>query len=103
HAGIRSVPDDNDPLTPQGNYTWIEISDALTNPGFPAGACSISVADNGFVDPNSPVEKQASVQVLTEGGAVFQTTCAFNLLGVGAPPPFNFNCDEAWTPVTDQP
>lgn len=55
-------------------------------------ACAISVASNGAVNT-------ASVQVLTEGGDVYETTCTLTFGLVVAPfTPPSLACTEVWTP-----
>lgn len=95
-AGIRTVPG--------GDYVWEEISaNGVAPNAFPADACSISVADNGTY----PGRTEASVQVLTFTGVVWETTCDLTP-AVGIPPAIpgdpDLTCDPAgWTRVTPSP
>ncbi|MFD3723160.1 hypothetical protein [Streptomyces sp. NPDC058674] len=71
--------------TPGGVPVWQDLTNA-DNPGFPAGACSISIESRG---------NDAWIKVLTTAGTVYQTHGDTN----GT----NFVWDEAWVQLLPSP
>ncbi|MCY0949940.1 hypothetical protein [Streptomyces sp. H27-S2] len=71
--------------TPGGAPVWQDLTNA-DNPGYPAGACSISIQNQG---------NDAWIKVLTTAGTVYQTHGDTN----GA----NFVWDEAWIQLLPSP
>ncbi|QES48989.1 hypothetical protein DEJ50_15360 [Streptomyces venezuelae] len=69
YLGRRSV-------APVGQYTWRDLS-TYQNPGFPKGACSVSVSTEGRI---------VYVKVLTTGGDVYENYCTYAL-----------SCPSGWT------
>ncbi|MFD3698344.1 hypothetical protein ACFWUZ_19710 [Streptomyces sp. NPDC058646] len=85
YAGIRNLQVMGSP----GPFRWYDLTDTPGN-NFPDGACAISIASQ------TSAAGGVSIEVLTEDGAVYETTCSIdNEAGNRV-----LDCTESWVELT---